>query len=75
MDSYINLYWMGSRLYDPSLGRWLSPDTTIVPEPGNPQSLNRYSYVLTRRRRREQTACDEGLRGINGLVGAAARVC
>jgi hypothetical protein len=35
---------MGAREYDPSLGRWLSADT-IVPEPGNPQSLNRYSYV------------------------------
>ena len=27
------------------LGRFISPDT-IVPEPGNPQALNRYSYVL-----------------------------
>jgi hypothetical protein len=27
------------------LGRFLSADT-IVPSPGNPQSLNRYSYVL-----------------------------
>lgn len=27
------------------LNRWIQPDT-IVPEPGNPQSLNRYSYVL-----------------------------
>ncbi len=26
------------------LGRWLSPDT-IVPDPQNPQSLNRYSYA------------------------------
>ena len=42
-DSYINLYQMGSRWYDPSLGRWIQPDT-IVPDPGNPQSLNRYAY-------------------------------
>jgi hypothetical protein len=27
------------------LNRWISPDT-IVPDPANPQSLNRYSYVL-----------------------------
>jgi hypothetical protein len=27
------------------LGRFIQPDS-IVPEPGNPQSLNRYSYVL-----------------------------
>ena len=42
-DSYINLYLMGSRWYDPSLGRWIQPDT-IVPDPGDPQSLNRYAY-------------------------------
>ena len=29
----------------PLLGRFTQPDT-IVPEPGNPQALNRYSYVL-----------------------------
>jgi hypothetical protein len=28
-----------------ALGRWISADA-IVPEPGNPQSLNRYSWVL-----------------------------
>jgi hypothetical protein len=38
---------MGARWYDPLLGRWLSADT-IVPAPENPQSLNRYSYVLNR---------------------------
>jgi hypothetical protein len=35
---------MGDRWYDAQLGRWISADT-IVPEPGNPQSLNRFSYV------------------------------
>ena len=43
-DSYLDTYHMGAREYDPSLGRWLSADT-IVPDPANPQSLNRYSYV------------------------------
>jgi RHS repeat-associated protein len=33
-----------ARFYDPYLGRFISADT-IVPEPGNPQALNRYSYV------------------------------
>jgi RHS repeat-associated protein len=33
-----------ARWYSPVLGRFLSPDT-IVPDPGNPQDLNRYSYV------------------------------
>ena len=35
---------MGARLYDARLGRWISADT-IVPDPGDPQSLNRFSYV------------------------------
>ncbi|MGH8428092.1 MAG: RHS repeat-associated core domain-containing protein [Gammaproteobacteria bacterium] len=34
-----------ARLYDPSIGRWLSPDPT-VPDGYDGQSLNRYSYVL-----------------------------
>ena len=39
------LYFYNARYYDPYLNRFLSPDT-IVPDPTNPQSLNRYSYVL-----------------------------
>jgi RHS repeat-associated protein len=41
------LVHMGARFYDVSLARWLSADT-LVPEPGNPQALNRYSYVVGR---------------------------
>jgi hypothetical protein len=36
---------MGARWYDPALGRWLSADT-LVPEPGNPQAFNKYSFVV-----------------------------
>jgi RHS repeat-associated protein len=43
-DSYIKLYYMGARWYDDELGRFISPDT-IVPQPGNPQDLNRFSYT------------------------------
>jgi RHS repeat-associated protein len=44
-DSYLDMIEMGARNYDPRIGRWLSADS-IVPNPSNPQSLNRYSYVL-----------------------------
>jgi RHS repeat-associated protein len=43
-DSYIKLYQMGARWYDPEIGRWISPDT-IVPDPSHPQQFNRFSYV------------------------------
>lgn len=44
-ESTIGLYYYNARWYDPALGRFVQPDT-IVPSPGNPQSLNRYSYGL-----------------------------
>ncbi len=34
-----------ARLYDPSIGRWMSSDP-VVPGVDNPQALNRYSYAL-----------------------------
>jgi RHS repeat-associated protein len=46
-DAYIKLTIMGARWYDGQLGRWISPDT-IIPDPANPQSFNRYSYVGNR---------------------------
>jgi RHS repeat-associated protein len=39
------LYYYGARYYDPTIGRFISPDT-VVQNPGNPQTLNRYSYVV-----------------------------
>ena len=49
LDTSTGFYWYSDgksqgRPYDPGLGRWLQPDN-IVPDPSNPQSLNRYSYV------------------------------
>lgn len=43
-DATIGLYDYRARFYDPYLNRWIQPDS-IVPSPGDPQSLNRYSYV------------------------------
>ncbi len=40
----LGLIYMNARYYLPEVGRFISADT-IVPEPGNPQSYNRYSYV------------------------------
>ena len=45
LDSGTGLVFMHARYYHPGLGRFISADT-IVLNPGNPQSLNRYSYVL-----------------------------
>lgn len=41
----LGLIDMNGRLYDPNLGRFLSPDP-YVQAPSNPQNYNRYSYCL-----------------------------
>ena len=41
----VDLVNMNGRLYDPAIGRFLSPDP-LVQAPGNLQSYNRYSYCL-----------------------------
>ncbi len=43
-NSYIKLVWFGSRWYDSYLNRWTSPDT-IIPNPNDPLSFDRYSYT------------------------------
>jgi RHS repeat-associated protein len=40
----LELIHMNGRVYDPAIGRFLSPDP-FIPDPYDPQSLNRYSYV------------------------------
>ena len=44
-DGETGLYYYNARYYDPKLARFVSADT-IVPDPRNPQALNRYSYVI-----------------------------
>jgi RHS repeat-associated protein len=44
-DASSGLHFYNARYYDSVLGRFLSPDT-IVPDPADPSSFNRYSYVL-----------------------------
>jgi RHS repeat-associated protein len=39
------LMFYNARWYDPYLNHFTQPDT-IIPDPGNPQSYDRYSYVL-----------------------------
>ena len=41
----LGLYHMGVRWYDSYINQFVQPDT-IIPQPGNPQNLNRYSYCL-----------------------------
>jgi RHS repeat-associated protein len=44
-DPSTGLVFLRARYYDPYLNRFISPDT-IIPDFENPQSLNRYSYVV-----------------------------
>lgn len=44
-DEETGLYYYNARYYDPELGRFIQPDT-IIPDLSNPQSFNRYAYVL-----------------------------
>lgn len=43
-DADIGLIYMGARYYDATLGRFISADT-IVQDPLDPQTLNRYTYT------------------------------
>ena len=44
LDDSTELYYYGARYYDPTIRRFITPDT-IVQSPYDPQSLNRYAYV------------------------------
>ncbi len=61
------LYFYGARWYDPSLGRFISADT-IVPSPGNPQALNRYSYVNNNPLKYVDPSGHIGIPGVQGFI-------
>ncbi|MBI4305530.1 MAG: RHS repeat-associated core domain-containing protein, partial [Chloroflexi bacterium] len=45
LDTPTGLYFYNARYYDPTIGRFISPDT-IVPDPYDPRDYNRFAYVL-----------------------------
>ncbi|WKD51246.1 RHS repeat-associated core domain-containing protein [Microbulbifer spongiae] len=72
------LIHMNGRIYDPAMGRFLSPDP-IVQAPGNSQSWNRYSYVMNNPlsftdpsgflMEEVEVICDDACQGGGGLTG------
>ena len=44
-ESSIKLYWIGSRWYDPELGRWIQPDVIVPVAVQGVQAWDRYAYV------------------------------
>lgn len=75
---------MNARVYDPDIGRFLSADPT-VPDTQNPQSFNRYSYVINNPLNRYdpsgfadiavKTARKEGTEVVqSGRIGVASRL-
>ena len=44
LDEETGLYYYGARYYDPVIGRFIQPDT-LIPNPFDPQSYDRYAYA------------------------------
>lgn len=70
-EKSVGIYDYGARWYDPALGRFLQPDP-VVPSPTNPQSLNRYAYVLNNPISRIDPTGNVSVSGIFGGVASAA---
>jgi RHS repeat-associated protein len=65
LDPESGLYYYGGRYYDPEISRFVSADP-FVQAPGNPQSLNRYSYVWNNPQRYTDPSGYEGEGGGGG---------
>lgn len=67
---------MNARLYDPALGRFLSPDPYVQSECG-PQGFNRYSYCLNNPLRYvdEDGEFFWGAIGLAALIGGTINLC
>jgi RHS repeat-associated protein len=64
------LYHMGARWYDPYTGLWTQPDT-VVPDPTDPLSLNRYSFVEGNPLRSTDPSGHAGMGAWGAAIGAA----
>ena len=69
-DVETGLYNYNARLYDPVIGRFISPDS-IVQAPFDPQTLNRYSYVRNNPLIYTDPSGHFFLGGLDILIGAA----
>ena len=82
-DSYINLYWYGSRWYDDQLGRFIQPDFIIPEAAQGVQAWDRYAYANNSPVVHNDPSghCVDGLTtilcvamGVGALIGGAASV-
>ena len=68
-DSETDLYYYRARYYDPELGRFIQADSTAV-SLRNPQTFNRYSYVLNNPLRYTDPTGNFECEGFLGCIGA-----
>jgi RHS repeat-associated protein len=71
LDADTGLYYYNFRYYDPQLGRFIQADD-IIPDFANPQSYNRYSYVLNNPLRYSDPSGHGGLENILNFAGGTA---
>jgi len=73
-DGGTGLMYYQARYYDPQVGRFAAADT-IVPNPANPQDLNRYAYVGNNPVNGTDPSGHDAVPYAEELVKAAAVIC